>query len=219
MLLKFLNYFIFIIHTINKISEKMRNLLSFAKIGEGSSKEITVSTGGLIIGFLFTTLYPVILALIWIKFFNGKIKITLIGIGGFMSAIILEALFLRLIVGSIFGDSIPYYIIAGICPGLFEETARYLFFFALLKKEKNKNISVSYGIGHGGIESALIGLNMLAILFLKDQLKEDVTFSICIINCCERLIAVIYHISASVVVYKSVKEKKNLLLYFCNCIS
>ena len=193
----------------------MPNLLSFAKIGDGTSKEITVSTSGLITGFLFTTLYPVILALIWIKFYNGKIKITLIGVGGFMSAIILELLFLRLIIVSLFGDnSIPFYIIGGICPGLFEETARFLFFCALLKKEKNKNISVSYGIGHGGIESALIGLNMLAHLLLKDQLKADVTFGDCILSCCERIIAVIYHISASVVVYKSVKEKK---IYFYIC--
>lgn len=193
------------------ISEKMQNLLSFAKIGDGTSKEITVSTGGVLTGFLFTTLYPVILALIWIIFFDGKIKVTLIGMGGFMSAIILESLFLTLIILSLFGDSITFYIISGMCPGLFEETARYLFFYALLKKEKKKNISVSYGIGHGGIESALIGINLLAILFLKSQLNEDVTFGACILSSCERLIAVIYHISASVVVYKSVKEKK---IYF-----
>ena len=52
---------------------------------------------------------------------------------------------------------------------------------------------------------------MLLILFLKDNIKEDVTFSYCLISCFERLVAVIYHISASVVVFKSVKEKK---IYF-----
>lgn len=187
---------------------KMKILLSFAQIKDDTSKDITVSTGGLIMGFLFTTLYPVILALIWIKFFNGKIKITLIGIGGFLSAIILEYIFLSLIVLSIFGISIPYYIIGGICPGLFEETARYLFFIALLKKEKKKNISVSYGIGHGGIESALVGLNFIVTLILKDQLKTSVTFFDCLVSCCERIFAVIYHIASSVVVYKSVREKK-----------
>lgn len=40
--------------------------------------------------------------------------------------------------------------------GIFEETARYICFKFILKKERRIQDAISYGIGHGGIEAILL---------------------------------------------------------------
>ena len=47
-------------------------------------------------------------------------------------------------------------LVAGLFPGLFEETGRLVAFNTVLKKRKNRETSISYGIGHGGFEVILI---------------------------------------------------------------
>lgn len=84
----------------------------------------------------------------------------------------------------------------------------------LLSSDKNKNISVSYGIGHGGIECIIIGFSFLSYLFNKDKrnerggLKESITFFTGVMSVFERLFAFILQISLSVIIYKAIKEKK-----------
>ena len=96
-------------------------------MGDNPPKEISISTAGIIFGFLFDVLYPIILTIIWCKFFEGKVKNTFIGIGGFIIALSLESIFL-LLISLIFGEnSLIFYIFVGISPGIFEETARYFF--------------------------------------------------------------------------------------------
>lgn len=86
-----------------------------------------------------------------------------------------------------------------------------------LTKEKDKKVSISYGIGHGGLESILTGINVISTLILKDilikngSLKQSIPFYLNMVSAYERLFAVILHISLSVIVYKSVIEKK---IYF-----
>ena len=114
-------------------------------------------------------------------------------------------------------------LISNICsiisPRLFEETGRYIVLRYLFSKDQQKNISISYGIGHGGIESILIWFTVLSNLLVKDTLikngllKENITFFVFLMSATERLCAVICHISFSVWFLKQLRKKK-CLLYF-----
>ena len=176
--------------------------------------EITVNNPALILASGFEILLPFILSFIWIKKYNGKISSILIGVLGFIGSVSIESLFLAFITKIIEKTSFIVMIIGLLSPGLFEETGRYVCLNYLLKKNKLKNISVSYGIGHGGLECILVGNYLLSNLFVKDIyiekgiLKESITFLTCLMSVWERLFAVIFHISLSVIVYKAVKEKK-----------
>ena len=183
-----------------------------------STQEITIDRTGVIISFLFVFLLPLISIFIWIRNYNGQIKSFLIGIAGFFSSVTLESLFLSSLTLFIDKNSNLFYTFAGLSPGIFEETGKYLLIKYLYSTNKHKSISVSYGIGHGGIESMMIGINLLAFLFLKDKLieigalKENITLFICLMNIVERSFAFILQISLSVVIYKAIKEN-NLFFY------
>ena len=47
-------------------------------------------------------------------------------------------------------------LVAGLFPGVFEETGRLIAFKTVLKKRRNRETAISYGIGHGGFEVILI---------------------------------------------------------------
>ena len=178
------------------------------------SKEITINAPGVILSFIFELFTPLISSFIWINYYNGRLKCILIGVLGFFLSMISEALFLSFITYYINKNSDIFYAFTGICPGLFEETGKYIFLKYLLSSDKNKNVSVSYGIGHGGIECIIIGFSFLSYLFIKDKitekggLKESITFFTGVMSASERLFAFILQISLSVIIYKAIKEKK-----------
>ena len=178
------------------------------------SKEITINAPGIILSFIFELLTPLTASFIWIKYYNGRLKCILFGVLGFFISVTLETLFLSFITFYIDKNSDIFYIFTGMCPGLFEETGRYIFLKYFLSSDKNKNISISYGIGHGGIECIIIGFSLLSYLFIKDKidgrggLKESITFFTGVMSASERLFAFILQISLSVIIYKAIKEKK-----------
>ena len=180
-----------------------------------SSQEININIPGLIVSSLIEIFFPLVLSFIWIKYFYGKLTCILMGFAGFVSSVGCEAIFISLI-SKIFHDNFLFYIIVGISPGIFEETGRYICLKYLLGKNKNQhnNISVSYGIGHGGIESILIGISLLFKIFIKDRLikegeiTESISFYIYIMSAWERFFSVLFHISASIFVFNSINEQK-----------
>ena len=186
---------------------------------EESSRNITVSTPGIIFATFFETLLPFVLAFIWIRKNNGKIYYILIGIGGFISSVLIESIFISLITKKFGKDSSFLTLITVISPGLFEETGKYLMIKYIYSKEKIKNNSVSYGIGHGGIESFMIGMSLLANIFAKDTLiekgvlKKSINFSFYLMSAFERLFAITLQISLSILNYKANKDKK-IIFYF-----
>ena len=178
-----------------------------------SSHEITISTSGMIISSFFEIFFPFILSFIWIRSFYGKLTCILMGIAGFLVSVTCETIFISLM-SAIFGNKFIFYIILGISPGIFEETGRYFCLKYLLSKNKEQNnISVSYGIGHGGIESILIGISLIINFLNKDRLIKDgditqnISFLFYIMSAWERFFSILFHISASVFVFKAVKEK------------
>ena len=182
------------------------------------SQEIYINYPGVIFALLLETSFIFLFSYINIKYYKGKLKCIIIGIVGFICAVILEGITVSIISKISGNESFIFYILIMLFPGLFEETARYICLKYIFNKNTNKIISISYGIGHGGIESFLIGLSSLRLLFLKDTLieqgllKEDITFIYNLMSIVERFFTIIIHISLSVLIYKSLKDK-NMFFY------
>ena len=128
-----------------------------------------------------------------------------------------------------------YTLIGCLLAGVFEEVGRYLAFRYLLKRYTNRWDAVTYGIGHGGVESILVlgltGINNLAIAQLVNSGSLDtVTNGLnaaqlnqvqaqvasvagfgaagLLLGLLERMAAMALHISLSVVVFRAVRQHK-----------
>jgi len=124
---------------------------------------------------------------------------------------------------------------AGLSAGLFEELARYLVFRFWLRGQKDEYLPWKYGIGHGGIEAILTGLLVLYTLvqvlalgnegvlggfpadqasLIRSQLETywAVPWQEALLGAWERVSALLFHLGASVFVYKSVSERNLLWL-------
>ncbi len=122
-------------------------------------------------------------------------------------------------------------IAVGFSAGIFEETARYLSFRFWLNKEPNTLLPIKYGVGHGGIEAFLLGILALYAFIqvltlggegsldsfsseqadlIRAQILAywDVPWQHLLLGAWERVSAMIFHIGASLMVYKSVRKKK-----------
>lgn len=128
----------------------------------------------------------------------------------------------------------------GLLAGIFEECGRYITFRFLLKRHNNKETAITYGIGHGGIECILlVGITMLSNLILAFLINSGsmslmvnaasagteasyntiistltaTSFSTFLWGTWERIFAVILHISLSVLVFTSVKNKSRFYFF------
>jgi uncharacterized membrane protein YhfC len=124
---------------------------------------------------------------------------------------------------------------AGLSAGIFEEITRYLVLRFWLKKDQQELLPIKYGVGHGGIEAILSGL--LALLafvqvmalggegslvafdpeqtaLIQSQLSAywAVPWQYSLLGALERVSALAFHIGASIMVYKSVVERKPIWL-------
>ena len=134
-------------------------------------------------------------------------------------------------------------LIAGLFPGVFEETGRLVAFKSVLRNRKNRETSVSYGIGHGGFEVMFIlGITFAEYLVYAvminngkyqtivdevlakapDQVGQvyDAAAQICGfgfaglgVMVVERIFAVLFHIGASILVFYACKDRKKAWLY------
>ena len=134
-------------------------------------------------------------------------------------------------------------LVAGLFPGVFEETGRLIAFKTVLKKRRNRETAISYGIGHGGFEVILIlGLTYLqyiayAVMLgtgsfgaVVDQVASQApeqlasvetvvkliagfSFADLGIAFVERIFAVLFHIGASILVFYACRDKKRFWLY------
>lgn len=130
----------------------------------------TASFIWLIVGAVLWIAVPVTIAIIWKLKKKEPITSILVGAATFLLfALILEkpiqnvlafptAMGLPEHTVSRFLNANPVLLalVAGLFPGVFEETGRLIAFKTVLRKRKNKETSISYGIGHGGFEVILI---------------------------------------------------------------
>jgi len=123
----------------------------------------------------------------------------------------------------------------GLSAGIFEEAARYVAFRYWLVKNPNTMLPVKYGVGHGGIEALLLGILTLFTLIqimtlggegslssfppeqaelIQAQIAAfwDVPWQQSLLGAWERVSAMAFHIGASLMVYKSVREKNPVWL-------
>lgn len=134
-----------------------------------------------------------------------------------------------------------YYVLYGcFTAGIFEETGRFLSARFLLRNYNDRESAVTMGIGHGGCEMMLlVGLSLASYLLValsinakglsaltQDMPEEQVTdlyLSLASINSIgaeeaimavvERIIAMILHISLSVIVFSSAKGGSPMYMY------
>lgn len=194
-------------------------------------------------------LLPIVLLIVWKR--KTKVKIAPFFVGAF--TFILFALVLESICHQFFlirdselsryinGHTWAYVLYAALAAGIFEETGRFIAFKFFMDKNNKKEDAVTYGIGHGGIESILlVGFTMLSSIILISSLnsmggvdsyvamvpaesQELVRASLMsyyttppymyLIGSIERVAAIIFHISLSVIMFIAVKRPKKLYFY------
>ena len=202
----------------------------------------TVSTTSLI-GMIFSLLLSFALPIILLVLVKIKLKANLtsfvIGCAVFIVfALVLESLMHSVVLtatGTFLTDNIILYgLYGGLAAALFEETGRLIAMKFFMKESLNRQNSLMYGIGHGGIESILlVGMtyvgNLLSAFMINsgalqasvelvDAELQKTTFEQVKVLWelpswqfymagVERLIAITLQIALSVLVYKAVSAK------------
>ena len=134
-------------------------------------------------------------------------------------------------------------LVLGLFPGVFEETGRFIAFKTVLKKRRNRETSISYGIGHGGIE-VILTLSVTYIIYIAygmminsgsfqtiiDQAASQapdqagamqaladqlavISFADIGVGLFERVFAFLFHVGASILVFYAARDKGRLWLY------
>ena len=128
-----------------------------------------------------------------------------------------------------------YMLYGGLAAGIFEETGRYVAFRWIIGKKRfpERDTAVTYGIGHGGIESILLlGVTfalyaVLAVFALKGDYEGalaltkgdaatlamlmgqigQITPVTCLLNMVERTGAILFHIALSCFVFLAARDR------------
>lgn len=159
----------------------------------------------------------------WRTFFVGAATFAIF-------ALVLESVFHNLVLYSAIGAIIQgniwlYGLYGGLAAGIFEETGRFIAFRFILKDNRERVTSLSYGIGHGGAEAfLLLGVTMannlvLGLSYLNGAaLPEEIVPSVETLLTTpaamflwagfERLTAMTLHIALSVLVFAAVRTKR-----------
>lgn len=100
----------------------------------------------------------------------------------------------------------------GLSAALFEEVARWIGMRVFLKGRTDWESGVAFGLGHGGIEAmVLTGINcvVLLVLILVGKGGEfPVQGASVLIGAAERLYAIAFHVSASVLVLEGIRFQR-----------
>ena len=211
----------------------------------------------LLIGAVIAIAVPVAIALLWK--FKKKEPITTILIGA--AVFLLFALILEKPIQNVLAfptamglpdhavsrflsaNPVLLALVAGLFPGVFEETGRLVAFKTVLKNRKNRETSISYGIGHGGFEVVLL-MGIAYIQYISyavmintglfgtiveqvqaqapsqvDSLNAVVTlltgfsFADFGMAAVERVFAMLFHVGASILVFYACRDKQRVWLY------
>lgn len=188
-------------------------------------------------------LLPILVLLIWKKRTGSKIKPAVVGA-------IVFVLFAQILEGIpkfiFFAGVLPIsdyvwshtwtYVMTGcLLAGIFEEVGRYVAFRFFLRKYQDRKDAITYGIGHGGIESILVlgiagisSIGMAAVInngsmeqslanlsmgqarSIELQVAAIVGYGAVrmLLEVLERVVAMTLHIALSVIVFQSVRAKK-----------
>ena len=229
---------------------RANEMTEFATVG----REQFIALG---LGVLLAVIIPIAIALIWKFWKHEKFTTILVGAATFvLFALILEKTIQNALVfpttmglpdhaASQFINARPilWALVLGLFPGVFEETGRFMAFKTVLRNRRNRETSISYGIGHGGIEVILVlGINYIVYIVyavmintgtfqgIIDQVAEQAPFQEEAIRALadqlavfsfadigtgmfERVFAFLFHVGASILVFYAARDKGRLLLY------
>ncbi len=225
-------------------------MYDFPKIGTGVIAMMVIAMSLFVIA-------PIVIWIVWTVKKKEKFTTIIVGAVTFLLfAIVLEkpiqnvlifptAMGLKEHAASQFINARPvlWAFLVGFFPGLFEETGRFVAFKTVLKKRKNRETSISYGLGHGGFEVIFIlGINYLNYIIYAMMINSGAFGTIIeqveavapdqmeayaalpaqlaaftafsiFINLWERVFAVLFHTGASLLVFYACKDKKKFWLY------
>ncbi len=202
---------------------------------------------GMIFTFIVAVGLPITLAVLAKKKLKADLMAMVVGAGTFLFfALVLEkSLFNNLILATIGAEKLQaniwiFAIFAGGEAALFEEIGRFFSMKFLMKQNLNKQNSLMFGIGHGGIEAIIItGMGTISNLLMSvlintgtfektleglDAAKRAETIAqmsplwtsapgLFFLGGVERVAALAFHIAASYFVYRAVKYKKTSYLF------
>ena len=125
------------------------------------------------IGAVIFLVVPIIIAIIWKKKKNEPFTTVIIGAAAFLLFVTVE----KVIQSFFIMDSTPmgafinarpvlWAFTVGFFPGLFEETGRLVAFKTLLKKRQQRETSISYGLGHGGVAEVSVIMTYTMISYI-----------------------------------------------------
>ena len=122
----------------------------------------------------------------------------------FLSQILLRLPLLNLLTEEAFFQVLlkQHYLLMGLglalSAGLFEETSRYLFRKFLLKNKSDYSQALIFGLGHGIMEA----------LYILGPLVKVYPLSLLLPSLAERILAILIHMSLSLVIWRGFKQKK-----------
>lgn len=224
--------------------------MEFEKVGIGTFAALGLGT-------ILMVCVPIGIAVWWLVRKKERVTTVLVGAAVFLLfAIILEkpiqnALAFPTQIGltehaaSRFLNARPVLLalVVGLFPGVFEETGRLVAFRTVLRNRKNRETSVSCGIGHGCFEViflvgvAYIGYLAYAVMIntgafqtvideavqkmpeqaeaIYAQASQIASFSFADLGTAvfERIFAVLFHIGASILVFYACRDRKRAWLY------
>lgn len=205
----------------------------------------SLSISAMEFSLLVSSLVPVFLFI----YFRRKYKISFKSVGIGMLTFIIFAMILEQILHSVVmrnnlirTGTIAFALYGALAAGVFEETGRFISMKFVLKDKRQWQDGVAFGIGHGGIESIMIGtisnLSNLAIAELINSnkfnemltglsgdsaaIKSLETVRNTLINTSpalfafsgvERIFAILIHIAGSILVLYAIKNKKIIYLF------
>lgn len=196
----------------------------------------TASMTGMVFSLILSFGLPLVLLILANRKLKANVTSFVIGCAVFIVfALFLESLlhsFVLNATGTLLTDNLILYgLYGGLAAALFEESGRLIAMKFFMKDSLNKQNSVMYGIGHGGIEAILlVGLTYISNLLsavminsgalqtsmelLEEEMQQTSFQQIKVLwempswqfymAGVERTLAIILHISLSVLVYKAI---------------
>ena len=139
------------------------------------------------------------------------------------------------------GSTAAYVLYGTLMAGVFEECGRYIVLKYIMKKNRTRENSVMYGIGHGGIEilavllPSMITYLLIAVLFSSGKAEVALStlkiteetaaaalpsvraaasfnFALMAMNVVERVFAMLLHVGLTVIVFHGVVNSKAVFL-------
>jgi len=173
---------------------------------------------GIAISLICSTIVPIVISIILIRKDNANIKPIIFGALTFIFFQILTRIpLLQLVLPKTMWytkltfNIWLYALFLGLTAALYEEVGRYLVIKLFMKKQLNTESGLSFGIGHGGIEAILlVGINTIFAIIMSVDLGSSLEMTA---GGIERLIALAFHVGMSIMIVKSIREKKLLWLF------